>query len=110
MSRHGNGDDSAHRQTGFDLLSTFLGFGPAVFRPQVVPEEKRTVVARVKQKDEPVKREVLCCGQCDKWTPEGPGCYGYSLDGTKHYYGTCRYTGLPCKDNHFCSYARLRKE
>lgn len=103
-------DNSARRQTGFSIGSSTFLLNPAIFRPQVVPDEKKRVVARVKQKDEKVKREVICCVECDKWKPEGPDCYGYSLDGTKHYYGTCRVTGLMCKDNHFCGYAPPRKE
>lgn len=106
----GKRDNSARRQTCFSIDSSTFLLNPAIFRPQVVPDEKKRVVARVKQNGDDSEKRLLCCAECDKWEPDGPGSYGYSLDGTKHYYGTCRVTGLPCKDNHFCGYATLRKE
>lgn len=87
----------------------------ATFRATVVPEridigKRQPIRARVKIKDGQVLRGVTLCGNCDKWTPEGPGCYGLDLDGSKHFYGQCRYSGLMCKDNAFCSFRRPKKE
>lgn len=106
----GKCDNSARRQTSFSIGSSTFLCNPAIFRAQVVPDEKKRVVARVKQDGDDSEKRLLCCAECDKWEPDGPGSCGYSLDGTKHYYGTCRVTGLPCKDNHFCGYASPRKE
>lgn len=52
---------------------------------------------------------IITCGECRSWWPEKNG-YGLDLDGTRHDYGICGITGLPCKDNHYCGYASRRKE
>lgn len=48
--------------------------------------------------------EVVSCGQCKRWCPDGT--YGTGQNGDKEQYGTCDITKCACKENHFCGYGR----